>query len=243
MARRLFYVDEIRASAAYLRGETAQHLRKVLRAERGQHYEVSDGAALWLAEIADFGRDLVEFRLLEHLEAVLPLARVHLLPALVKFDHFEWILEKATELGVARITPVYSLRVEKGLDQAAHKRLERWRRILLESGQQSRRLSPPQLDEPLKLKDALLAGCPLRLWLEEQRGAAPLLKSLPPSFNEAALLCGPEGGWDDRERDVARQAGWTSVSLGPQILRAETAAISALAVLGAACHSSTQGNL
>lgn len=234
MARRLFYVDEIRADSAYLRGETAQHLRKVLRAERGQFYEVSDGLSLWLAEIADFGKDLVEFRLIEPLQALPPRVAVHLFPALIKFDHFEWILEKATELGVARITPVYSLRVEKGLDQAAQKRTERWRRILLEAGQQSRRLAPPQLDEPLKLKDALLAESPLRLWLEEQRGAAPILQSLPASFSEAALLCGPEGGWDDREREAAREAGWTPVSLGSHILRAETAAISALAVLGAA---------
>lgn len=234
MARRLFYVREFKGGSARLEGETAQHLRKVLRAERGQRYEVSDGDSLWLAEIAEFGKDRVEFRLLERLEAVQPRVRVHLLPALIKFDHFEWILEKATELGVSRITPVYSLRVEKGLDQAAQKRLERWRRIVLESGQQSRRLAPPVLDEPLKLKDALAAESPLRLWLEEQRGAAPVLPSLPPSFVEAALLCGPEGGWDEREREAAREAGWTAVSVGPQILRAETAAIAALAVLGAA---------
>lgn len=239
MARRLFYVQEIKGASAFLRGETAQHLRKVLRAERGQRFEVSDGDSLWLAEIADLGKDVVEFHLVEPIQAIQPAVRVHLLPALIKFDHFEWILEKATELGVARITPVYSLRVEKGLDQAAHKRFERWSRILLEAGQQSRRLSPPQLDEPLKLKDALLIESPLRLWLEEERTAPPILKALPATLPEAALLCGPEGGWDPRERDAARDAGWTAVSLGPQILRAETAAISALAILGAAAHAST----
>ncbi len=233
MARRLFYVDEITGRSAYLRGETAQHLRKVLRAERGQKYEVSDGASLWLAEIEDFGKDMVQFSLLEAIEAVVPPARVHLYAALIKFDHFEWILEKATELGVERITPVYSLRVEKGLDQAALKRMERWRRILLESGQQARRLSPPALDEPVKLAAALAAENPLRLWLEEARGARPILEALPPSMPEAALLCGPEGGWDDRERAEANAAGWTAISLGPQVLRAETAALAALSVLSA----------
>ncbi|MBI4893877.1 MAG: 16S rRNA (uracil(1498)-N(3))-methyltransferase [Acidobacteria bacterium] len=233
MARRLFYVDEITGRSAYLRGETAQHLRKVLRAERGQKYEVSDGDSLWLAEIEDFGKDLVEFRLLEAIEAAVPSVRVHLYAALIKFDHFEWILEKATELGVERITPVYSSRVEKGLDQAALKRGERWRRILLESGQQARRLSPPALDEPVKLSAALAAESPLRLWLEEQRGAAPILEALPSPLLEAALLCGPEGGWDDRERAEAAAAGWTAVSLGPQVLRAETAALAALSILSA----------
>lgn len=233
----MFYVQELKGASAFLRGETAQHLRKVLRAERGQQYEISDGESLYLAEIADFGKDVVEFRLLETLEARPFAVRVHLFPALIKFDHFEWILEKATELGVARITPVYSLRVEKGLDQAAAKRVDRWRRILVESGQQSRRLSPPELGEPIKLKDALATECPVRLWLDEDRSAPPILKSLPPSLSEAALLCGPEGGWDPRERDAAREAGWTPVSLGPQILRAETAAISSLAVLAAAAQS------
>ncbi len=238
MARRLFYAQDLKGAAAYLHGETAQHLRKVLRAERGQMYEISDGSSLWLAEIADFGKDLVEFRLLERLEAARPAARIHLLAALIKFDHFEWLIEKATELGVERITPVYSLRVEKGLDHAAAKRMERWRRILLESGQQSRRLAPPSLDDPVKLQDALTAEAPAHLWLEEQSDAAPpILKALPGPLTQASLLCGPEGGWDDRERASARQAGWTPVSLGPQILRAETAAIAALAILSAWAHA------
>ena len=230
----MFYVDDRDGSRAFLRGETAQHVRKVLRAERGQRYEVSDGDELWLAEIADFGKDLVEFHLLERIEAIAPPALLHLYPALIKFDHFEWLLEKATELGAARITPVYSLRVEKGLDQAAPKRMERWRRILMESGQQSRRLAPPELNPPVKLSEALAAQAPLRLWLEEQRDAPPLLAHLPRGFESAAMLCGPEGGWDDRERQAARDAGWSPVTLGPQILRAETAALAALAVLNAA---------
>jgi len=234
MARRLFYVQDVKGPVAYLRGETAQHLRKVLRAERGQMYEISDGSSLWLAEVEDFGKDVVEFRLLQSIEAARPAVRVHLLAALIKFDHFEWLLEKATELGVDRITPVYSLRVEKGLEQAAVKRIERWRRILLESGQQSRRLAPPQLDGPIQLEDALSTAAPLRLWLEEQSVAAmPMLRVLPESLDLVAQLCGPEGGWDDRERAAARAAGWTPVSLGPQILRAETAAIAALAILSA----------
>jgi 16S rRNA (uracil1498-N3)-methyltransferase len=230
----MFYVSEVRGGSAFLRGETAQHLRKVLRAERGQQFEVSDGEQMYLAEIADFGKDQVEFHLLEPVAAPAPPVRLHLCPALIKFDHFEWILEKATEMGVAWITPVYSIRCDKGLDQAAVKRRERWTRIVSEAGQQSRRLAPPVLDEPVRLKDALAFESERRLWLEEEPGAPAILGALAGLPDSAALLCGPEGGWESREREEASAAGWTPVSLGPQILRAETAALSAIAVITAA---------
>ena len=231
MARRMFYVQEVRDGVAYLRGETAQHIRKVLRAERGQLFEISDGEEIFLAEIADFGKEMVEFRLIESVPSVTPAARVHLLQALIKFDHFEWVLEKATELGVERITPVYALRCEKGLDQAAVKRRERWLRIVAESGQQCRRLKPPLLDEPLRLKSALALESPQKLWLEEAPGAPGILSTLRKGEEPILVLCGPEGGWDPREREDAKSGGWQAASLGRQILRAETAAISALAVV------------
>ena len=232
MARRMFYVDEIRGNRAELHGDAAQHIRKVLRAERGFRYEISDNASLYLAEIADFGKDRVIFDVIERLEAISPPAPVRFFPALVKFDAFEWMLEKATELGVESITPVYSARSDKGLDQAALKRMDRWRRILLETGQQSRRVTRPELNAPVRLKDALQCDLPVRLFLEEQRGAAPILRALPAEPAPTALLVGPEGGWADAERVSVRD--WTPVSLGPQILRAETAALAALAVISAA---------
>lgn len=233
MARRMFYVQEVRDNAAFLRGETAQHIRKVLRAERGQRFEISDGEEIYLAEIADFGKGVVEFRLIESVPSVVPAARVHLLQALIKFDHFEWILEKATELGVERITPVYALRCDKGLDQAAVKRRERWLRIVAESGQQCRRLKPPVLEEPVRFKVGLATDSPQKLWLEEEVGAPPILKTLRKAGEPIQVLCGPEGGWDPREREEAQAGGWQAVSLGRQVLRAETAAISALAVISA----------
>lgn len=237
MARRMFYVQEIAGEIATLRGETAQHIRKVLRGERGQRYEISDGSGLWLAELADFGKDTVVFRLLEQLEVVPPPVRLHLLASLIKFDAFEWMLEKATELGVEQVTPVYAMRSDKGLDQAARKRRERWLRIVAESGQQCRRLAPPVLHEVVTLPQALKSAANVRLWLEEQRSGAKLLTALPEqrgSEDVVAMLCGPEGGWDDRERKAAELADWKSVSLGKQILRAETAAVACLAVIGVA---------
>ncbi|MGC8761761.1 MAG: RsmE family RNA methyltransferase [Bryobacteraceae bacterium] len=234
MARRLFYVDEIRAGRAWVRGETAEHLRRVLRAEPGQEYELSDGEAVWLGRIGRCRRDEVEFELLSPARQVRAPADVHLLAALVKFDRFEWMLEKATELGVARITPVASLRSEKGLEAAARKRRERWLKIVREAGQQSRRLRPPVLEEVLELKAALQSEADLRLWLEEEPGARPILNVLTTAPGRVAVLCGPEGGWEERERSAAAAAGWAAVSLGPMILRAETAALAAVAVVMAA---------
>jgi 16S rRNA (uracil1498-N3)-methyltransferase len=237
MARRMFYVSDVSGGSAYLTGETAQHLRKVLRAEKGQRYEVSDGEQMYLAEVAEFGKDLVELKLLEPLAAAAAPVRLRLFAALIKFDRFEWMIEKATELGVERVTPVYSAYCDKGLDQAAVKRAGRWKRIAMESGQQSRRLRPPEIDEPVKFRDVLAGDANLRLFLDELPGAPAILGALPAeraASDRVDLLCGPEGGWDEAEREAALKAGWLQVSVGTQILRAETAAIAALAVVSAA---------
>ncbi|MBA3974561.1 MAG: 16S rRNA methyltransferase [Candidatus Solibacter sp.] len=237
MARRMFYVDEIRSGSATLRGESAQHLRKVLRAEPGQRFEISDNQSLYLAELVSYGKDLAEFAIVSEIDAPRAPLHLHLLPALIKFDRFEWILEKATELGVELITPVYALRTDKGLDQAAVKRMDRWSKILAESGQQSRRATRPVLHPPVRLTDALASHASLRFFLDEDPAAPPLLSAIPPersSADSAALLIGPEGGWDERERALSISSGWTAVSLGPQILRAETAAVAALAAISCA---------
>lgn len=234
MARRLFYAQEWKAGRAYLRGETAGHLRRVLRAAPGQLYELSDGERVWLGRIEAFGRETVEFALLEEVHATRLAAPVRLLASLFKFDHFEWMIEKATELGVERITPVVSLRSEKGLDAAAEKRRARWEKIAREAGQQSRRVRPPEIAPVAAFSQALAADADVRLFLDEDASAAPLLSAAGGKRGDVALLCGPEGGWDERERAAAREAGWQPVSLGPMILRAETAAVAAVAVVMAA---------
>lgn len=234
MARRLFYVDSIRDGAAHLEGDTAKHLRKVLRAEEGQKYEISDGTTLCLAEISGFGKQRIDFRVLEELIPAAPPARIRLYASLIKFDHFEWIIEKATELGVERITPVIAFRSDFGLDRAAPKRRERWLRIAAEAGQQSRRLTPPHLDPAASFDEALRDPSPCRLFLDEVRGAPPILDQLSSPLKQASILIGPEGGWDSRERSAAADAGWLPASLGSMILRAETAAVAALGIVTAA---------
>src|SRR5205085_1744948 len=115
----------------------------------GQRYEISDNRNVYLAEIEVAHKERVLFRTLEPIESNISSLRVTLCAALIKFDHFEWMIEKATELGVAEIVPVETVRSERGLERAAHKRVERWRRIALEASQQSRRARLPEIDEPV----------------------------------------------------------------------------------------------
>ncbi len=207
-------------------------MSRVLRAEPGQLYEICDNESVWLAEIAEARSDRVVFRAIEPIEgAVLPL-RITVCAALIKFDRFEWLVEKATELGVERIVPVETARSEKGLLEASRKRTERWERIARESSQQSRRTRVPAILPAVRLPGALSTEADFRFFLEE--AAAPaFLRCLPadrPAGATLALLIGPEGGWTDLERAAAARAGWLPVSLGPQVLRAETAVAAALAV-------------
>ena len=235
--RRRFFVDQVRNGRAELTGDDAQHLTRVLRVEAGQRYEISDNRSVYLAEVETARKAHVVFQTIEKIETAAPPVHMILCAALFKFDHFEWMIEKATELGVARIVPVITTRTERGLDKAAHKRLERWRRIALEASQQARRAHLPDIEEAAPWKEALSISADVRCVLEENPGARPLASAFPEvraSADRVALLVGPEGGWTEIERAGFPEAGWTPVSLGPTILRAETAAIAALAIVGAA---------
>ena len=231
--RRRFFVNKLIGDRAFMVGEAAHHLGRVLRAQKGQLYELSDGELVRLARIESVARDRVEFELLEELPAYRPRVETTLLLSIVKFDAFEWALEKATELGVSRIVPLVASRSEKALISAAAKRAERWRKILLEASQQSRRLSAPSLDAEAAPEEQFRKhSSGLRILLSE-RGDAPSLKAAVGGGNgaQAVLAIGPEGGWTDGELEAARAAGFREASLGKLILRTETAVISALAAM------------
>lgn len=232
MARRRFFVDRVRNGQAEITGENALHLTRVLRVEAGQKFEITDNERAWLASVETARKDLVRFQAIEEIPAGPELPRVTLCLALIKFERFEWAVEKATELGVTRIVPVEANRSERGLFEGAQKRVERWRRIAREASEQSRRLREPELALPLRLAEALRDDATWRVWLDEQPGAPPLLRAFSPKTTDSAtLLVGPEGGWTDAERSQLANAGWMAASLGPSILRAETASCAALAVL------------
>ncbi|MFZ0703049.1 MAG: RsmE family RNA methyltransferase [Candidatus Acidiferrales bacterium] len=237
--RRRFFVDKFDAGRAALRGEAAEHLGRVLRAEPGQLYELSDGAEVWLARVEKISGArngaAIEFALTEKIPAQDSPLRVKLLLSIVKFDRMEWCLEKATELGVSEIVPLAAARGEKALILAATKRSQRWRKILLESAQQSRRLRPPIL-APTAKADAAFASAneKLKIMLSERADAPPLRDifgaTSARSANGVCLAIGPEGGWTDVELAAAAKNGFREASLGREILRTETAVIAALAV-------------
>ncbi|HKW56550.1 MAG TPA: RsmE family RNA methyltransferase [Candidatus Acidoferrum sp.] len=232
--RRRFFVEKFQGNAAVIAGEAAHHLGRVLRAQAGQLYELTDGEAAWLARIDSVAQDRIHFALIEQLPAGLPRIHITLLLSIVKFDAFEWALEKATELGVSAIVPLAALRSEKSLVAAAKKRSERWKKILLESSQQSRRLRVPTLEDLRRPEDIFPLAAPgLRLFLSERPDAPPLKKILSgaPRCKTAILAIGPEGGWADDELFAARASGFLEASLGGLILRAETAVAAALSIL------------
>jgi 16S rRNA (uracil1498-N3)-methyltransferase len=237
MARRRFFVPQVRRGVAELSGDDAEHLVRVLRAEVGQVYEISDNERVYLAEITVARKSLVTFEVREQLP--LPSPRVHLilLAALIKFERFEWMIEKATELGVAEMRPVLATRTEHGLDRAASKRITRWQRIAIEASQQSRRVHLPLVHPPVPLPSALETPATFKCVLDEDTNAQPILNQLPETrthTDTVALLLGPEGGWTEEERAQALRAGWIACSLGETVLRAETAAVAGLAIMQAA---------
>ena len=214
-----------------MEGEAAHHLGHVLRAQTGQLYELSDGHRVCLARVENVGRGKIEFALVEDLPSAQLSLNVTLLLAVVKFNSFEWAIVKATELGVSTIVPLAAARSEKALLTAAPKRSERWRKILLEAAEQSRRVSVPVLCELAKPEAGFAAyRGGLRIILSEQQSAAPLRKVVAAQdTTQVTVAIGPEGGWTDSEFVAAKRAGFQESSLGKLILRTETAVVSALA--------------
>jgi len=237
MARRRFFVREISGGQAVIAGEEAHHLTRVLRVEAGQKYEICDGRNVYLAEVETARRDAVAFFILETLSTPTPLLEIALHVALVKFDRLELLIEKATELGVASLVFFEAERSEKGLIRAAPKRLERWERIAREASEQSRRANLPRIEASVSLRHVLEADARCRLLLDEAGEQPPILRALPAdpkAGDRVAVLTGPEGGWTDREREAIHAAKWQSVSMGAAILRTETAALAAVAIINAA---------
>jgi len=231
MTRRRWIADEVSGNRAVLAGAHAEHLANVLRARVGQEFDIVTGTGVRRGIISNIRQGKIDFELGDEIPAVAAPNLVVLL-SIFKFDRMEWAIEKCTELGVSQIIPVISQRTESHLATAATKRVERWQRIVRQASEQSRRDSAPSVSLPLKLKDALALVASRRIVLEETEHGTLLKDALDSDRGgrEVALAFGPEGGWTDGEQEQFRAAGWIAASLGNTILRAETAAIAAVAV-------------
>jgi 16S rRNA (uracil1498-N3)-methyltransferase len=245
MTRRRWIAEHWDEATATLVGAQAEHMTRVLRAQPGMEADVVAGGHVFHAQVAAVAVDEVRFNLIAELDAD-PALPVTLVMAVYKFDHMEWAIEKATELGVVAIAPVIARRTEKHLAAAAGKRAERWRRIVHEAAQQARRSDVPIIFDPAPLAVRVRAASEATradsgttcIVLAEQERTTTLRYALEEAVTAAGtetprleIAIGPEGGWAPSEEALFDANGWSAASLGPRILRAETAAIAALAVV------------
>ena len=241
MTRRRWIADEVSGDTAALLGEHATHLSCVLRAQIGQEFDIAAGDEVRRGTITFISDDRIEFAL--GLERALKSVRLKSTPqitlalSIFKFDRMEWAIEKCTEIGVTRIIPVIARRSDAHLAAAAVKRHERWVRIVRQAAEQSRRAAPPEITAAVKLKDLdsvvgeEQARVVLAESLAESENKNRLGDVLPSGLSEVTLAVGPEGGWADGELSWFYESGWVAASLGNTILRTETAAIVATALV------------
>jgi 16S rRNA (uracil1498-N3)-methyltransferase len=225
-----------------LTGREAHHARDVLRLERGGRVTVLDGAGgQYFCEVRDGDRHGVRLAVLSATAAAAPAARITLIQAVPKGKIFESILQKATELGVARVVPLLSERVATRLDGVeGREKAEKWRQCAIEAIKQCGQPWLPEVEEPLSLPVLLARGASFdlalvgslqgdgrhaRVWFQEyeaQHGRRP--------FSVGAWI-GPEGDFTGEEMDLIRGAGARPIDLGALVLRSETAALCTLAVI------------
>lgn len=235
MTRRRWIADEVDLGKgrAALTGAHAEHLIRVLRAHVGQEFDVVVGTdQVHRALVAKIEEARVVFELGEQVPVPSTSTTLTLLLSVFKFDRMEWAIEKAVELGVSTIVPVIATRTQKHLATAAPKRVQRWRRIAQQAAEQSRREAIPDVALPVTLERAIEAAKP-GIVLAESEAELSLRECLEalPLQGTLSLAIGPEGGWTSEELRHFADAGWQRASLGPSILRAETAAIAALAIV------------
>ena len=245
MTRRRWIAEQWDEATATIGGAQAEHMARVLRATAGMEADVVAGGHVFHAEVAAVTADEIRFNLIAEVQAD-PALPVTLVMAVYKFDRMEWAIEKATELGVAAIAPVIARRTEKHLAQAAGKRVERWRRLAVEAAQQSRRSDVPQIYDPVSLSERVKAASAATgdaarsatIVLAEQERTTTLRIAVEDALRQAGsempaleIAIGPEGGWAAEEEALFDANGWRAASLGPRILRADTAALAALAVV------------
>ena len=226
-----------------LTGDLAHRIARVLRMPAGERVRLFDGSGREVvAVLAGVTAQAVSVRLLDELLPAPPEPRLHLYQALIRPNRFDWLLEKATELGATTLTPVVSERVQVRRSELGPSRAARWARIIVEACEQCGRRTLPELRDPRSFSEALAeaSGVIVLAW-ETARGDAPALGTALRNLQrdgvdaaadgaEVSLFIGPEGGFAVAEVAAARERGVVVVSLGPRILRAETAALAALAV-------------
>jgi len=237
----------LRGEQVVLGSQQAHQIRNVLRMGPGDHIIVLDNAgAEYEVVLADIGKDQVVGRIIEQRPAAgEPALRITLYQGLLSRDKFEWVLQKCTEVGVARFVPVVTQRsCVRKVEAVTPNKLTRWRRIITEAAEQSARGRIPELASPVNFADALsglkdfdrtLIASPQstgRLTAERRITLRKALRHTgDKTLQSVALLIGPEGGFAEQEVRLASDSGAVPLGLGPRILRTETAAVVASALV------------
>jgi 16S rRNA (uracil1498-N3)-methyltransferase len=236
MARRLL-VPELRVGLVPLPVDQAHHARDVLRLGVGDDVELFTASGRTAAGVIVETTALavvVEVREIREAADGLALTIASAVPKAARGD---WMIEKLSELGVARFVPLMTAR--SVVHPEGRNKIERWQRLAAESAKQSRRMGVMQIEPLTALDDALARLSGTAAFLSTAAGAVPLSSILHPPSSSLTLLVGPEGGWSEQELARFAQRHLTPITLGGTILRVETAAIAAAAVVAALMPSAT----
>lgn len=220
-------------------GEDYNHIKKVLRLKCGEIITLSDGEGLeYVAEIVEFGDGFVHTKVIESFKNTTePPVKVTLYQGLPKSDKMDFIIQKSVELGISKIVPVLTERTVVRLDSEkdALKKCERWNRISLEAAKQCNRGIIPKIEIPISFKEAIKQTEDKALSLipyeKEAKNSLKRVLERVDSISDISVFIGPEGGFTEQEIEEAVSSGLSSVTLGPRILRTETAGIAVLSIL------------
>ena len=235
-----FFVDPDAITPPTIRmtGDLLHHLRDSLRLHPGDSLTLNDGRGTrYRVEVTQVTSQAIDSRIIEQQsEPARRTSPIVLGQALIKGDKMDWVIQKATELGVDTIVPIHSTHsvIKPRPERLDHKR-SRWERIARDAAQQSERWTIPTIADPVDLAGLCrqYASAPVKGMLAE-RSTGPSLATIPLPQNyqhPIVLLIGPEGGWAPDEQRLAQEQGFIPLTLGPRILRAETAAVVALSIL------------
>lgn len=237
-----FFVEpsQIQGNHIFIDGPDVNHIRNVLRMNPGEEVNVTDGTGekVYRCAIASIGEDKVELNIMWAQEKGMELpSKIYLFQGLPKSDKMELIIQKAVELGVYEIIPMATARAVVKLDQKkAAAKVKRWQAISESAAKQSKRLLIPEVKEPVKFSEALKLASDLDVRLipyelaEGMDGTRRIIQSVKPG-QSVAVFIGPEGGFEEAEVELAKEAGFQAITLGRRILRTETAGMTVLSIL------------
>ena len=237
-----FFVEpsQIQGNHIFIDGPDVNHIRNVLRMNPGEEVNVTDGTGekVYRCAIASIGEDKVELNIMWAQEKGMELpSKIYLFQGLPKSDKMELIIQKAVELGVYEIIPMATTRAVVKLDQKkAAAKVKRWQAISESAAKQSKRLLIPEVKEPVKFSEALKLASDLDVRLipyelaEGMDGTRRIIQSVKPG-QSVAVFIGPEGGFEEAEVELAKEAGFQAITLGRRILRTETAGMTVLSIL------------